>query len=230
MEEIYLNSKALNYRISSILESILGYDTQLVSPLYDFINVSLELDKVLCDSIRSIADILAELETYRFVHNDLTSKSVLVDIDEYGSLVFKLSGFDSSYIEYQDQLIGPQEYDLGYPPNLLEISMIDTDYFKINPIGISVNYKLGAYYRNIREKVVSLDFYTFVLSLIFHPRVMEEIDYLPKFNQMVDRIFKDKDIDKIKDFMYVREVNTTDLAGWIIANNIELLYNPLGKL
>jgi serine/threonine protein kinase len=191
-----------------------------------------DMDSILVQSIYDISDILYNLEQYNFIHNDLKSDNVLVHEDDEGFLSYKINDFDNSYIEFNGLELGvnrPIFHKVISNPSIINI---DKEYFFINPFSdLPTNLLSGAYFRENREKIVSLDTYTFILSLVFHKNVIKNVNSLPKFNKLVDYIFQRSDLEKIKDMMYNDSIITiTQIIGFIINNKIGILYDPDAKI
>lgn len=190
------------------------------------------LDDILIRSIYEISDTLENLRAYRFTHNDLKVENVSVHIEEdegEPDIRFRIGNFNNSYIEFNGLSIGVNEplFELMSPE--IELEYIDDEYYRIKSIINTKNGIDGFHFRNQREKMIFIDIYTYILSLIFHPNVIKYLPDLPKFNKIVDYIFCEEDINKIVDRIYqidepIKGIN--NLSGFIFSKDIKLLYHP----
>lgn len=202
--------------------------------LSHFKNNTSILDKIACESFFDISVMVSMLfEEYNFIHNDLKVANVLVSEDEAGIVSYKISDFDNSFIRCQGISLSKEDNFFEKSLEIPKRRRISNDFYEIS--GIKINeFITGAFFRSYKEKNINLDIYTYLLSLIFDPSIRENLDSLPFFNRLVDYIFTNDDIEKIKHRLYEepeeipRGINK--LTGFLICKNFRLRYNLFARV
>lgn len=198
--------------------------------LYSYLNQlkdPKEIDDILVRSIYEVSYTLTVLRKYSFVHNKLDCTKVLVH--EHGNedddIRFRLTAFDDSYIEFNGVKVGINEPIFDIPTESPEIEYFDDSHFMItSPEDIS-GKDLSKSFREKRKKLISLDFYTFILSLQFHPIVVANNIDLFKFNMLMNEVFNN-DIEVIEHIMYnMTESSINDIIEFLLTNEIKILYD-----
>jgi hypothetical protein len=174
------------------------------------------IDRELLRCIFQISGIIGFLSTnYNFMHNDLKSNNVMAhkkaDANaDTNTIEYKMIDLDSAYIELEKLIVLVNNKKYNDNENLVHrINIHDDIYVNIKP-----------------RQYINIDIYILILSFIFDPNIIKIIDKLPMFNYFCSYIFKEDDLDKIRNTMIGKEKfipkNILGPYNYIIKNEINL--------